>query len=130
MALDYVVCSYVRWIRWYNAELVTNGLGYGERMGQTISISTQGVCYLLWITGKKTLGMHEVERVGILERGIVECGCATVEYLLNPWEHSIAQEGWRAVTGSMQGIKFWQRSVGAATVVTNRERCYGSENGV
>jgi hypothetical protein len=55
-------------------------------------------------------------------------GCATVEYLLNPWEHSIAQEGWRAVTGSMQGTNSRQRSMGAETVVSNRERCCGSEN--
>jgi hypothetical protein len=72
MASDYGLCSYVKWIRWYNAGLVTNGLGYGERMGQTISVSTQDVCYLLWIPGKKTPGMHGIQRVEIL--GGVQCG--------------------------------------------------------
>jgi hypothetical protein len=72
MASDYVGCSYVRWIRWYNVGLVTNGLGYGERMRQSISVSTQDVCYLLWMPGKKTPGMHGVERVRVLERG--HCG--------------------------------------------------------
>jgi hypothetical protein len=72
MASDYVFCSYVRWIRWYNAGLVTNGLGYGEMMGRKISVSTQDECYLLWIRGKKTPGMHEIERVEI--SGGVHCG--------------------------------------------------------
>jgi hypothetical protein len=72
MVSDYVFCSYVRWIRGYNAGLVTNGMGYGERTGQKIPISAQDVCYLLWIPGNQTPAMHEVERVKILERG--HCG--------------------------------------------------------